>query len=291
MLGTWTHQSVKANGVQLHFVREGSGMPIILVHGWPGFWYDWNRNIPALAEHFDVIAVDMRGFGYSEKPDLPPEVGYNDGAMAADLFEFINELGLPRVGLVGHNLGALWVQRFVRSHPDRVERLALIDPPYLGVGHRWREPQHGPNFWYQYFHNHDWSHKIVASSRESIETYIRFFLTDRPLQKDAFSEEDVQEYVEAYSQPDAMKATFKVFQSPFRGGNQIVLPEEKIIAHETLILWGEDDSCVPIRWSDRLGEYFSDYHFHRIPNCGHYVMREYPELTNKHLVRFFKCED
>jgi pimeloyl-ACP methyl ester carboxylesterase len=287
MPAQWNHLSVKANGVQLHLVRQGAGAPILMLHGWPGFWYDWARNIPSLEDTFDCIALDLRGFGYSEKPRLPPEFGYNDGAMAADILELLNELGLPKVGLIGHNLGALFAQRFVRSHPQRVGKLALLNPPYLGIGQRWREPQHGPNFWYQYFHNLDWSHKIVGATPETIEIYITSFLRDRPFLKTAFSETDLKHYVEAYSEPGAIESGFKVFQAAFRGGNQIVLPEEKIITHETLVLWGEEDQCVPIRWADRLGEFFSNVNFIRVPQCGHYTMREYPELVNKHLRAFF----
>lgn len=292
MHNQWNHQSVKANGLQLHFVREGEGTPLLMIHGWPGIWYDWSKQLPVLSQHFDCIALDMRGFGHSDKPELPPEMGYNDGSMAADILEVINELGLAKVGLIGHNFGCLWAQRFVRSHPERVSKLALFNPPYMGIGQRWREPQHGPQFWYQYFHNLEWSGAMVSATPESIRAYITYFLKDRPIKKaEAFTDEDMDVYVESYSLPGAIESGFKVFRSAFRGGNQIVLPEEKIIAHETLILWGEDDLCVPIRWSDRLGEYFSNYHFHRIAQCGHYPMRECPEKTNEYLIKFFAEDD
>lgn len=288
MDNNWNHQSVKANGVQMHFVREGSGPPLLLLHGWPGFWYDWNRNIRPLSEHFDCIAVDMRGFGYSEKPDLQAEFGYNDGTLAADILELLNELGLAKVGLIGHNLGALWAQRFVRSHPERVSKLALLAPPYIGIGQRWREPQHGPEFWYQYFHNLDWSHEIIGTSRKTIEIYISHFLKTRPYRSDAFTEEDVKQYIDAYEQEGAIEAGFKVFRAAFRGGNQIVLPQEKIITHKTLVLWGEEDKTVPIRWADRLGEYFSNMEFRSLRRCGHYSMRELPDQVNEYFISFFK---
>ena len=284
----WNHQSVRANGVQLHFVREGNGEPLIFLHGWPGFWYDWSENLPVLGEHFDCIAPDMRGFGYSEKPSLPPEVGYNDGSMAADILEFLNELGLARASLVAHDFGALWAQRFARSHAERVARLVLFNPPYLGIGQRWREPQHGPHFWHQYFHALDWTHKLIEAGRENVELYVSYFLNAWCHPSFKFRPEVLAEYIEACSQPGAIQHGFDVFRAAFRGGNQIVLPEEKIIALPTLILWGEDDPCVPIRWADRLGEFFANYSFLKIPRCGHYPMREKPELVHDHILRFFK---
>ena len=63
----WGHQNLNANGARLHFVRNGEGAPIFLIHGWPDFWWSWHRNIPDLSEHFQVIAPDLRGFGESEK--------------------------------------------------------------------------------------------------------------------------------------------------------------------------------------------------------------------------------
>lgn len=283
---SWNHQSVKANGVQFHFVREGEGDPILLLHGWPGFWFDWSVTIPLLSGRFDCIAPDMRGFGYSEKPELPPEVGYNDGTMAADILYFLNELGLSRVHLAGHDFGALWAQRFVRSHPERVSKLILFNPPHLGIGQRWREPQHGPNFWHQYFQNLDWSHELVASSRENTRLYVSHFLKHWSAKKNAFTPEDVEEYVEAFSQPGAIKHGFDVYRSAFRGGNQIVLPEERIINVPTLILWGEDDLCVPYRWSDNIGDYFSNMTLVGLPRTGHFPMRECPDLVHEKMMAF-----
>lgn len=283
---TWNHQSVEVNGVHLHFVREGSGPALLMLHGWPGFWFDWNRNLPVLAEKFDCIALDMRGFGYSDKPSEDPVSAYNDGAMAADILEFLKELGLARVTLVAHDFGALWAQRFARSHPERVDKLVLFNPPYLGIGQRWREPQHGPNFWHQYFHNLAWSHELIGSSRENIEIYITHFLKDWCGKKDAFTDEELAEYVDAYAQPGAIEHGFDVYRAIFHGGNQIVLPNDKVIAKETLVIWGEEDPCVPIRWSDRLGEYFSNLTLVRAPGCGHYVMREDPNLVHDKIQKF-----
>ena len=80
----FNHNEITVNGIKLHYVRQGHGEPLLLVHGWPGFWYEWHLNIGPLAEHFDVIVPDMRGYAYSDKPELAPEVGYTDTAFAED---------------------------------------------------------------------------------------------------------------------------------------------------------------------------------------------------------------
>jgi alpha-beta hydrolase superfamily lysophospholipase len=83
-----SHHDVTVNGVKLQYVRQGAGEPLMLIHGWPGFWYKWHRNIGPLAEHFDVLVPDMRGFAYSDKPDVAPEAGYTDTHYAEDIKPF-----------------------------------------------------------------------------------------------------------------------------------------------------------------------------------------------------------
>ena len=105
-----SHHYTTVNGIKLHYVRQGAGEPLLLIHGWPGFWYEWHMNIGPLAQHFDVIVPDMRGFAYSDKPDLPPEEGYTDTAFAEDIRAFIDFYHFDRVRIVSHDFGAAWVQ-------------------------------------------------------------------------------------------------------------------------------------------------------------------------------------
>src|SRR3972149_3033108 len=112
MSDVWNHQFAEVNGVRLHYVRQGSGKPVFLIHGWPGFWFEWTQNIPALSERFDVVAPDMRGSPYSDKPDLPPEQGYTDAVMAADLAALVRALGFEKVSVVAHDFRAAGGRRF-----------------------------------------------------------------------------------------------------------------------------------------------------------------------------------
>src|SRR5207249_3123175 len=89
----FNHEYATINGIRYHYVREGSGPPLMLVHGWPGFYYDWHLNIRSLAEHFEVVAPDMRGYAYTEKPDLPPEEGYTPAVFADDIAALLDHLG------------------------------------------------------------------------------------------------------------------------------------------------------------------------------------------------------
>ncbi len=91
----WGHGRVAGSGgVSLHYLRLGQGEPILLLHGWPGFSYDWRRVLVPLSGIADVIAPDFRGFGGSDKPDLPPAQGYTREILAEDLIALLDALGI-----------------------------------------------------------------------------------------------------------------------------------------------------------------------------------------------------
>ena len=181
---TLSHHYATVNGVKLHYVRQGAGEPLLLIHGWPGFWFEWHRNIDALARHYDVIVPDMRGYAYSDKPDLPPETGYTDTVFAEDIHAFCEFYHLDKVRIVSHDFGAIWVQRFARMYPERLHKLMLFDPPYPGIGARWFQLPHVFNVWYQMFHLQPWAEDLVGSSREATRIYISHFLSAWSADKD-----------------------------------------------------------------------------------------------------------
>jgi len=284
MAEVWNHQYAELNGVRLHYVRHGSGKPVFLVHGWPGFWFEWHRNIRALAEHFDVIAPDMRGFAYSDKPDLPPEQGYTDSVMADDLAALVRALGFERVSVVAHDFGAAWTQRFARKYPELVEKLVLFNPPYPGIGGRWFQMPQIFESWYMVFHQQPWADELVASSRAATELYLRHFLRHWSHDSDVFGEDEIAEFVDAYAQPGAVRGGFNCYRAAFRSAGQ---PQDTAkIAAPTLVLWSDRDPILRFEWSDNLGEYFSDHTLKKIEGAGHFMHREQPDVVNREIVGF-----
>ena len=134
----WNHKYAELPGLKVHYVRHAKGLPVILQHGWPEFWYVFHKNIPELAEHFDIIVPDLRGFGDSDKPETTP--GIDD--YVADLKAFVDHLELDRVGIVTHDVGPWIVQPFARQNPDRVAGIFFFDCPYPGIGDRYYAPDH-----------------------------------------------------------------------------------------------------------------------------------------------------
>jgi pimeloyl-ACP methyl ester carboxylesterase len=280
-----SHHYTTVNGIKLHYVRQGLGEPLLLIHGWPGFWYEWHLNIGPLAEHFDVIVPDMRGFAYSDKPDGEPEVAYSDTAFAEDIRAFIDFYHFDKVRIVSHDFGAVWVQRFARMYPDRIEKLMLFDPPYGGIGARWFQLPQVFHTWYQMFHQMPWAEDLVGSSKEATAIYLRHFLSAWSANKDLWSEDEIAAYVEAYSQPGALRGGFNCYRAAFRGG--LGQTQEKI-GVPTTILWGDSDSILPFAWSDNLGDYFSNFTLKKIEGVGHFMMREAPDLVNGEIIEFMK---
>ncbi len=286
----WTHGYEGINGIRIHFVHQGEGPPILLIHGWPGFWYEWHLNIPVLARQHAVIAPDLRGFAYSDKPDLPAEVGYTAEAAAADLVGLLDRLELQRVGVVAHDIGARVAQALARAHPARVAGLVLFDPPYPGIGARWTEPGHVREIWYQTFHLLDWAPALVGASRKTTELYLRHFLSHWAYDKRVFTDEEVAEYVEAYSQPRALWGGFQYYRARARAEAAWTrTPSAALqVPVPTLVLWGEEDPVLPVRWADRLPEYFPSLTFRSVPKCGHFMMREQPDLVHREVLSFFQ---
>ncbi len=279
------HQYAEINGLRYHYVREGTGPPLLLVHGWPGFYYEWRLNIAALSKHFDVVAPDMRGFAYTDKPDVPPEQGYTPAVFAEDINALLDHLGWGKASIVTHDFGAVWVQQFARTYRDRLDKLVMFDPPYPGIGMRWMEMSHVPQIWYQLFHQLPWAEDLVGSSREATRLYVSHFLSHWSHDKALLGDAEIAEYVEAYSQPGALRGGFNCYRAAFRTLGQGQQGDPKIYA-PTLVLWGDSDAVLPLAWSDKLPDFFPNLTFRKVEQAGHFLMREKPDLVNDAIIDF-----
>ena len=284
------HQFATINGLRYHYVREGKGPPLLLVHGWPGFYYEWHLTIGPLAEHFDVVIPDMRGYGETDKPDVPPEEGYTDAVMAADILALVDHLGWDVANIVTHDFGSVWTQRFARDHRDRVGKLVFFQPAYPGLGLRMFTPDRVGESWYVMFHQLPLAEELVGSSREATKSYVRHFLSHWSYDKNIWTDEEVERFTEAFSRPGALRGGFNCYRAAFRTLGQGQGGDPQIHA-PTLVLWGENDSILPVAWSDKLGDTFTDLTFQTVPECGHWVQREQPALVVREVTKFVLGDD
>jgi pimeloyl-ACP methyl ester carboxylesterase len=126
---TFTSRLVHTGELRLHAVIGGEGPPLLLVHGWPQTWYAWRLVMPALARDFEVIAVDQRGIGLSDKP----REGYDVGTLANDLVALMDALDHERLALYGTDTGMPIAYAVAADHPERIERLVVSEAPLPGI--------------------------------------------------------------------------------------------------------------------------------------------------------------
>ena len=124
---TFSHRLASVNGIQLHYVIGGRGDPVVLLHGWPETWYEFRLIMPALAKNYTVIAPDLRGLGDSSKPTS----GYDGKTVAEDIHQLVTKLGYKTIFLAGGDVGALMAYPYAAAHPTEVEKLAVMEPPFL----------------------------------------------------------------------------------------------------------------------------------------------------------------
>jgi pimeloyl-ACP methyl ester carboxylesterase len=196
------HMVASVGGLNIHYVIGGSGEPLVLLHGFGQNWYMWNRLLPEFSQHFTVIAPDLPGLGESGKPDS----GYDKKTLAADIHGLIRQLGYDHILLAGHDIGLMVAYAYAAQFPSEVKKLALMDALLPGVEPVWSQVK-ASAWWFGFFG--------FPASGELVAGRERLFLTNFwPMVghvRDAFTPEEVNEFVRAYAVKGATTAAFKWF--------------------------------------------------------------------------------
>jgi haloacetate dehalogenase len=270
------------NGIRMHYVREGVGPPVVLLHGWPQTWFCWRLLMPLLAERFTLIAPDLRGYGLSDKP----AGGFDKRTMAADIRALVHELGHERVALVGHDRGARVAHRYALDHPGEVDRLAVLDIIPTRAMFARIDQQLARGFWHWLFHlQPDLPELLVGGN---IEAYLRWFF-ERWTHNRPPVEEAVPEYVRAFEAPGALRAGFHDYRATFpddldaddasaAAGEKLTMP--------VLALWGATGLTGTLPVVDIWREYATDVGGEAIGECGHFLPEEQPAVVADRLLRF-----
>ncbi len=258
--------------------------------GWPEFWFVWHKNIPALASSFDVIAPDLRGFGRSDKPAGSAAEAYTLDHHVADLLGLLDALGLERVGIVSHDIGAMVAQAFSRKYPTRIVGLFFFNLPYPGIGARWAAPEHLNEIWYQGFHQQPWAVDLLSSSRDAARIYFGNMLAHWAYDDHAF-DEDLEAWVDNFLAEGNLQGGFNWYTAIFPQRLAIMrgeAPPVPPIDAPTCVRWGEHEPFMLIEFADRLSDFFTILDFKPVPDAGHFVHYERPDYANREIATFFK---
>jgi pimeloyl-ACP methyl ester carboxylesterase len=212
------HHTAQLNGTRLHYVTAGEGPPVMLLHGWPQTWYEWRHVIDLLAADFQVVAPDLRGFGYSAKP----ATGYDAATIAADLAALGDHLGLRDVTVVGHDWGAVFAYVYAATTPAQVSALGIVEMalPGVGVMEQAMAPAPDGNFlWHMGFQSVPELPELLIAGKE--KPYLRWFFEHFAYDPSAISAADLDVYVDAITEVGALRAGLAVYQDFFRTADQV----------------------------------------------------------------------
>ncbi|MGB3508480.1 MAG: alpha/beta hydrolase [Microcoleaceae cyanobacterium] len=283
----WQHFFVDTNNIRLHCVTQGEGELVILLHGFPEFWYSWRYQIPALARHFKVVVPDLRGYNDSDKPDS----GYDLDTLAADIQGLIERLGYVKAHIVGHDWGGAIAWHLAQKFPKSLNRLAILNAA------------HPQKFMQELTGNLDQLRRswyILAFQvpgipewliQQNLGEFVKGIFQGQAIRKSAFTSEITQIYQAALEKPGALVAALNHHR-------QFLLPQNWIknfsykpplITAPTLILWGKEDSLLSQKLTEGLDRLIAaPFWLKLIPDCGHWIQQEVPQTVNRELLDFFR---
>jgi pimeloyl-ACP methyl ester carboxylesterase len=281
--GTELRESYAEVGdVKLHYVEAGDGPLIVLLHGFPEFWFGWRLQIePLAAAGFRVVAPDTRGYNLSWKPEGFEAYGVD--LLAADIRGLIRELGAESALLVGHDWGGSIAWTTAMNHPEVVDRLAILSAAHP---RRLQEGLHHPSqlrkSWYFFFFATPGLPEDVVHLRDW--HFFRHFLDEA---NPPYTPQEIERYVEAWSQPGAAAAMINYYRASVRQSQKEAAAKLRPISAPTLVIWGERDSY--------LGSELAEPDREDVPNldrverldASHWVHHDQAQRVNQLLIDFF----
>ncbi len=282
----WQHNFIETNHIRLHCVTQGEGDLVILLHGFPEFWYSWRYQIPALARYFKVVVPDLRGYNDSDKPAH----GYDLDTLCSDVRGLIASLGYTKAHIVGHDWGGVIAWHLAQTFPQTLHRLAILNAP------------HPQQFFQELVSNVDQLRRswyVLAFQvpgipewliQQNLKEFVKNLFQGEAIRKGAFSADQTQMYQEALAKPGVITAALNYYRqllSPqtWLGNLQRPLP----ITVPTLVLWGEEDSFLSQKFTEKLDRLISaPFQLRLVPQCGHWIQQEVPQTVNRELLNFLQ---
>lgn len=298
---TWRHRDIITNGIRMHYVIQGeqreanaqnNGLGqrplVVLLHGFPEFWYSWRHQIPMLAElGYTVVAPDLRGYNDTDKP----RTGYDVRTLLRDIEGLIKGLGYTKAVIVGHDWGGALAWVFAMRYPQMTERLIVLNAPHpWALQRELKTPKQLRKSWYIFFFQLPWLPEALLSYKHA-EAIGRAIYASA-VQKSAFPPDVLEQYRAAMSKPGAMTAALNYYRATFRRGTYTSTGtrQQTVIHTPTLLIWGEQDVALHIALTHDLEQWVPNIQVRRIPDSGHWVQQEKPNMVNDFMQAFLRMD-
>lgn len=280
MTTSYTHNVTTVNSFRMHYVTADAGYPLVFLHGWPQTWFEWRKIIPPLSERFSIIAPDLRGLGDSERPIT----GYDKRTLASDVYELLRTLGHEKIGLIGHDWGGTVAYYLAYDHPELVERLLILEStresPAQAINSRCKGIR---RLWHIFFHggNPDMAELLVRGNEE---LYLNRMCNVACYNPAFFSQEEMAEYIRAYSQPGALQAGFHYYRAALEEDvTNLTGCTQKLTM--PVRAWGSERFMgdITLLWKRVADNVVGGI----VERCGHFVAEERPDFVLQQVNEFF----
>jgi pimeloyl-ACP methyl ester carboxylesterase len=278
----WRHGFAEVNGAQLHYVEAGAGPLVLLVHGFPEFWYSWRHQIlPLAAAGFRVVAPDLRGFNLSDKPR--GIAAYGMRTVVDDLRALILSLGAERASVIGHDVGAGVAWAFAMRHPALLVRLGILNGPHPErLLRALLTSRQLLKSWYMFLFQLPWLPEYLVRRRSYALLFQPF---DRLPASARWTPYEYEAYRQAFARPGALHAMINYYRAFIRPSCTVAL---RPIEAEVLILWGERDAYLGRELAQPASRWVPRARVEYFPGAGHFVQQEQPEAVTERLIQFLK---
>lgn len=273
------------SSVRLHGVSAGpkDGPVVVLLHGFPEFWYGWQKQIePLVAAGFRVIVPDQRGYNLSSKPG--GIASYALPELVSDVIAIADQLSQKKIFLAGHDWGAAVAWSAALWHPQRIAKLAVLNCPHPSVMRKFLSTRIRQflRSWYMLFFQLPWLPEAFLSSfnyQFAVRALLRSSLAG------TFSSEDIAQYRAAWSQPGALNGMINWYRALFRQRTKFA---DRTVRVPTRILWGERDRFLLSEMAQESLRYCADAELYTFANASHWLQHEEAASVSRHLIDFFR---
>jgi len=276
---TWKHGTVTANGIRFHYITEGTGPLLLLLHGFPENHYSWRYQMGPLGKRFCVVAPDLRGYNLTERKGP-----YDIKTLCDDVLGLIHAFGADRAVVAGHDWGAIILWNFALEHPEALAKLIALNVSFMPRGPK-PPLEMLTDARFDYIRFFQKPGEAEAAIEPDIDGFIRTAFLNNAANRNFISEAELKVFADGFRGPGGITPAIEYYRNfnrnweitPHHAGKKVMTPALMILA--------EKDPVVRPEMADGIERYVPNVKVVRI-DCGHWTQQEAPEATNRAILEF-----